>query len=588
MSQFTIRESSTPKSARSKSAPSLLGGAALQRCDNRSLSSAGFSRCGPAASTKATLHQRITQLAAALLFLLPTLALAQTYRVAGTVISTEGHPLARARVSLADQRSRKPLASMLTTDDGRFEFQNVPAGKYPLTGAKSGYLTAAYNQHENFSTAIVTGAPGVDTEHLTLRLAPLAQIYGQVLDEHGDPIRKARVTIWQDDHSTGVSRTRRFNNDTIDDLGSFEFATLPPGTYFLSANAEPWYAVHPKATAIDVDRSLDVVYPTTYYSGATESDDATPILVRGGDHLQLDLHLLPVPPLHVLFHTPLNEQFSMPMLFKRVFDDLDIPDRQGGEMISPGVYEIVTAPGHFRVSLPSTPNSQARTADLDLAQDNQELDVSSGEPLATLTTTVEIPGVTQFPETLLISLRDAKGHRAATRPVDQKAGTTFTELLPGRYTLSAFGPSQPYAIASVAPVAPDNSRGKAISGNVIDLAPGSNLSLLLTLIGGSSTVEGFVQSKGKPFDGAMVVLVPAHPDAHLEFFRRDQSDLDGSFALPNAVPGPYTAVAIEDGWDLDWSKPNVIARYAAKGEKLTIPENTKTLHLPAPLELQPK
>lgn len=525
----------------------------------------------------------------ALLLLLSTLAFAQTYRVAGTAISTDGHPLARVRVTLADQHSRKALASMLTADDGHFEFLNIPAGKYPLSGAKTGYLTAAYNQHENFSTAIVTGAAGVDAEHLTLRLAPLAQVYGQVLDEHGDPVRKARVTIWQDDHSSGVSRTRRFNNDTTDDLGSFEFATLPPGTYFLSVTAEPWYAVHPSASALDVDRSLDVVYPTTYYAGATESNDATPILVRGGDHLQFDLHLLPVTPLHVLFRAPANEGIpSTPMLFKHVFDDLDLPDRQAGQMVSPGVYEIVTAPGRFRVSLPGTQNSPARTADLDLAQDNQELDASSGEALASLTVTAEISDTSQFPQPLLISLRDAKGHRAATRPVDQKTGVTFTELQPGRYTLLAFGGNQPYAIASVAALASNNARGKTTSSNIIDLPSGSNLSLALTLMSGSSTVEGFVENKGKPFDGAMVVLVPAHPDAHPEFFRRDQSDLDGSFALPSVIPGPYTAVAIEDGWDLDWSKPNVIARYAAHGEKITVPANSKDIHLPIPLELQPK
>jgi len=61
----------------------------------------------------------------------------------------------------------------------------------------------------------------------------------------------------------------------------------------------------------------------------------------------------------------------------------------------------------------------------------------------------------------------------------------------------------------------------------------------------------------------------------LEFFRRDQSDLDGSFALPNVVPGAYTAVAIEDTWDLDWSKPNVIAHYAKSGQKLTIPQTPR-------------
>jgi Carboxypeptidase regulatory-like domain len=523
--------------------------------------------------------------------ILPTLA--QTYRVAGTITSIDGHPLSRARVTLQNQRTRKPLQSILTTDDGHFEFTNVPAGKYPLIGAKRGYITGAYNQHEQFSTAIVTGAPGVDTEHLALRIAPLAEISGQVLDEHGDPIRNARVTLWEDDHSTGVSRTRRFGNDNTDDLGFFEFSTLPPGTYFLSVSAEPWYAIHPNPYSIDVDRSLDVVYPTSYYSGATESEDATPILLRGGDRLQLDLHMLPVPALHVLVHTPVGQGprqdfVPMPQLFKRVFDDLDIPQTQSAQSVTPGVFEIITAPGRFRVSTPASSNSPARTADIDIAQDNQDLDASTGDPLALLTVTAETQGESQPPQPLFISLRDAKGHRASTQVADPDTGATFSELRPGRYTLAAFSNNQPYAISSVTPIGPGKVRGKTTAGNAIDLPAGAALNFSVSLIGGSSTVEGFVQQSGKPFAGAMVVLVPANPDAHLEFFRRDQSDLDGSFALPNVVPGVYTAVAIEDGWDLDWSKPNVIARYAKTGQKITIPPNTKTVRLPAQIELQPK
>jgi len=57
-------------------------------------------------------------------------------------------------------------------------------------------------------------------------------------------------------------------------------------------------------------------------------------------------------------------------------------------------------------------------------------------------------------------------------------------------------------------------------------------------------VEGVAQRSGKPAPAAMVVLVPDDPEANLELFRRDQSDLDGSFALAQVVPGTYTILAI--------------------------------------------
>ena len=87
----------------------------------------------------------------------------------------------------------------------------------------------------------------------------------------------------------------------------------------------------------------------------------------------------------------------------------------------------------------------------------------------------------------------------------------------------------------------------------------------------------------------MVVLVPDNPEANLELFRRDQSDLDGSFVLRSIVPGVYTVIAIEDGWTLNWSQPAVIARYAPHGEKLVVPAGTRdTVHLPESMEVQAK
>ena len=65
-----------------------------------------------------------------------------SFRIAGTITSArEGYPLSRARVSLRDVKNPQYLISMITGDDGRFEFSNLPAGKYSLLGAKRGYIT---------------------------------------------------------------------------------------------------------------------------------------------------------------------------------------------------------------------------------------------------------------------------------------------------------------------------------------------------------------------------------------------------------------------------------------------------------------
>jgi hypothetical protein len=75
----------------------------------------------------------------------------------------------------------------------------------------------------------------------------------------------------------------------------------------------------------------------------------------------------------------------------------------------------------------------------------------------------------------------------------------------------------------------------------------------------------------------MVVLVPRDPVANGDQFRRDQSDSDGSFSLRDVAPGEYTVVAIEDGWELDWARPEVIDYYLSKGVAVTVTENTGKL-----------
>jgi hypothetical protein len=235
------------------------------------------------------------------------------YKIAGTVVSkTDGHPLTRARVTVRDTKDPQKFESQVTADDGKFSFTGVPAGKYSLTGARRGFITASYDQHEQFSTAIVTGAD-LDTEALVLRLAPAAVISGKILDESGEPVRQASVMLYFDDHSSGVDQIRQARGAQTDDQGAYEIPSLSPGTYFLSASAKPWYALHPQsdpagsrrkgspeATA-NFDRSLDVAYPLTYYPDVTDADSAAPIPIRGGEHVQVEIHLNPVPSLHLRF-----------------------------------------------------------------------------------------------------------------------------------------------------------------------------------------------------------------------------------------------------------------------------------------------
>jgi hypothetical protein len=512
------------------------------------------------------------------------------FRIAGTVVNSKsGSPLARSRVTISDAKKRQSVQSLITGDDGRFEF-HVPAGKYSLQGAKRGFIPGAYNQHEQFWTAIVTGAD-LDTESLTLRLTPSAVLVGTVLDEFGDPVRHAQVTVYREDHSQGATRVGRSGSASTDDQGRYEVTPLDEGRYFVSANASPWYAIHPTTNREDesnrpaqVDPALDVAYPVTYYMDATESEGATPIAVRGGDRVEADIHLNPVPSLHLTVRIPenANHSYQVPSLRKVAFDGLEVFERAQNQMIAPGVFELSgIAAGRYMVQMFDS-NGQAKEPTAVDLNGGGELDLSSAGSLSKIKATVQVEGTASLPAELRIGLRDGKGRTSFTM-VDTKGEASFPGLASGRYEFVAGSPMQRYSVVRIV------SDAGTISGNALNVPPGVSLALRFTLVGGSVTVEGFAKRAGKAAPGAMIVLVPENPEANRDRFRRDQSDLDGSFSLAGVIPGAYTIVAIEDGWDLNWSEAAVLAGYLKNGKKIAVGDRSSTTtRLSDPIEVQTK
>jgi Carboxypeptidase regulatory-like domain len=532
-----------------------------------------------------------------------TLTAAQTpgipasgYRIAGTIVSkTDGHPLARARITVRDAKDSKKFESLVTSENGKFEFKGLPAGKYDLHGARRGFISASYDQHDQFSSAIVTGS-GLETEALVLRLAPAAIIAGKILDEAGEPVRHATATLYYDDHSGGVDQIRQARATQTDDQGAYEIAGVMPGTYFLSASAKPWYAIHPStnpgafsaegkpADTTNVDRSVDVAYPLTYYSDVTDAESATPIPIRGGERLQVEIHLNPVSSLRLLFRVPNNGNRGevFPRLEQPAFDGSTPLQEVGLLVVSPGVVEVTGIPaGRYNVQLYGA-GAGIQMKGVDLSKNGEEIDVSNGETLSTVKISVEVPGEATLPPHLTVGLSSGSRVFARVQAFNPKGEAELAQIAPGRYEVLVWN-GKPYSIARI------SSEGAEVSGHTITVTAASSPSVSLTVVGGSLNVEGTAKRAGKPFAGAMVVLVPKNPEGNRGLFRRDQSDLDGTFNLQNVVPGSYTVLAIENGWDLDWSQPAVIDAYLSHGRTIEVGNHFgQTMSLSNAVEVQPR
>ena len=547
--------------------------------------------CGAAATLRAGVRPAVL-LALALGWLIAGVAVAQgpagdaglgkaaaSERIAGHVVSAlDGHPLGGATVLIGETPSGRMVQTVVADESGAFVFTGMKLGKYSLQGVAPGYLAASYDEHEQFSTAIVTGA-GLPTEALVLRLPPAAVLSGHVTDEAGEPVRGAGVTLYRETHGEGTSRITRFRNAVADDLGAYEMGALPPGNYFVSAKGVPWYAVHPPQAASpgdvgvvsSIDPSLNVAYATVFYPGVTDSDGATPIPMKAGDQVTADLRVAPQPALRLTIHLGNDPQSrSVPQIMRPVFDDfepVDGPVQMAGadaevDGLAPGRYQL-------RQSDPRTGGTAKMTV-VDLASRSAEVSTAEGEEPGAVKLMVRDASGAALPPRMQISLLAKERGIGAGQVVNEKGEAEFSGLKPGQYHLAAYGGERQYHVLRLA------VDGREAADRLVQVGPGSRLAVTASIAAGAIGVEGVAKRDGVPAAGAMIVLVPRDPESNAELFRRDQSDLDGTFLLQNVTPGTYTVLAIENGWTLEWGRANILTRYLAKGVVVTVPAAGRT------------
>jgi len=477
-------------------------------------------------------------------------------------------------VAVLSVDNRRTIASLASDAGGRFSLEGIPAGKYSLTVSKRGYITAFYDEHEAFSSAIVTGE-GQDTEDIVFRLNPAALIEIEVTDDGGDPVEGADVLIFQRVHNFGVGeRILESRQTKTDDTGTAENYNLSPCELLVAVTAKPWFAMHAaaKSGGKAVNPALDVAYPITFYDGVTDEAAATPIVLAAGSHEKINISLHAVPALHLFVPVAESAEYDArlnPTLHPSVFGArISTGDSDTPESVEGGTAEFIgVAPGHYELQQGDPP----RITEVN-ATGSQQLSSAAGTPAANIEVKLRTLAGKEPAGKVKLTLTWAdRAHPRA--PIEASAdgdGREFEAVPAGVWELSVFGEEKALSVSSI------TSGGQKQAGNRITVGDHS-LTLAVTVAQAESRIEGFARKDGKGLAGVMVVLVPRNPAAYSDQFRRDQSDSDGSFSLLDVPPGEYTVVAIEDGWELDWARFEVIGRYLPKGIDIMVTEGSGKL-----------
>ncbi|HXZ79101.1 MAG TPA: carboxypeptidase-like regulatory domain-containing protein [Terriglobales bacterium] len=516
----------------------------------------------------------------------------QSFQIGGRVVNAiGGDPLGQTEVTIAPASSPNVSQSVLSGRDGGFLFENLAPGKYSLMAERRGFRRQFYEEHEGaFSTAIAVG-PDLESTGLIFRLRPDGSISGVVTDEHGDPVRNAQVMLFHSGSENGHQSTHISMQNNTDDRGYYHFGHLTPGKFFIAVSGRPWYAQFIPQRGIrrwrdatgaiqtsggeepDPNSSLNVAYPITYYNNTTDSSAATPIVLSPGARVSADIALTPVPGLSLRVHQSASDpsQPVSPGLKQILFDGFEVQVMTNGTRgLGNGETEISgIPPGHFVMSLQSfNPNAPptVRQREVDISS-NAEVDAAESSPSVSVSGTVSFEG--DSPPQLVVGLTNPKLTQGRFgSPISPNGQVEFQPLPPGVYEIFLPNP-QGWFLKSL------TATGAKVRGRAIEIGSSENVQLALVLSKGVGRIDGVVMRDDKPQGGVMVVLIPHDPENHGPLFRRDQSDSDGTFTLGSVVPGKYTVLAIENGWDLEWTKLDVVRPYLDQGESIRVEANGK-------------
>src|SRR5688572_21603890 len=156
-------------------------------------------------------------------------------------------PVPGAVVELSFRPPGSPLQvapqvqTIVTGDDGKFAFRNLPATEYRLVATRPGgtYNPAQYGQRDPRSQGTpLSLTEGEALKDVRLEMAVTSAITGRVFDRNGEPVPYARVLAMQHWYHEGNRLLDFVQVVHTNDRGEYRLFWLPPGRYYVAARPE--------------------------------------------------------------------------------------------------------------------------------------------------------------------------------------------------------------------------------------------------------------------------------------------------------------------------------------------------------------
>jgi hypothetical protein len=539
-----------------------------------------------------------------------------TGRILGRVVSTDtGGPLRRAQVRLTAPEIGVKTA--LTDAEGRFEFRELPAGRFTLNASKSGYVNVQYGQTRPFEQ----GRPIELADKQVLDKADVAMprggvISGRIVDEFGDPLPDALVSAMRQTWSNGRRRLLPTGRTSqTNDLGQFRMYGLPPGEYYISATLRNTDIMMLDAALLGGPSSgasgstPSSGYAPTYFPGTTTAASAQRVTVAVGQEAQnTDFALAPVrlakitgtvmtsdgKPLDggIVTAMPISRTGEMGLTMMggatgRTSKDgnFSIPN------VGPGDYtltvrsvRIITSDGGdtmmFRATIAGgSDGSDSETASVPVVVAGEDLSnvviiTSKG---ATAAGRIAFEGGAPPPATgaritSVATDADGPGMMAAGGAAVKEDGSFQLKGLSGRRLLRVSALPSGWTLKSV------RLNGDDVTDSGVEFKSGQDISGLELVVTSKQTeiTGGVTASNGSALKDYTVVVFsddPQHWSLPLtRWVNGTRPDQEGRFRVRNLPAGSYNIVAVDYIEAGAWGDPELLDRLKSRAKRITLSE----------------
>jgi protocatechuate 3,4-dioxygenase beta subunit len=517
-----------------------------------------------------------------------------TIAIRGRVTDDTGRPLRAAQVRLSAPGGAIEPRTVGTDEEGRYQVDDVHAGRYTIAVTHAGYLPLRYGQRRPRELGrLLDVADGQVIENVDFMLPRMGVIAGRVVDESKEPVADALVFAMRSVYFDGRRQRVPTGSGPIartDDAGEFRVTGLAPGHYsVLVRSGDTW--------SVDESGTEQVGYAPTFYPATTAPAAAREIAVGIGQEVaNVDVPLIPMRTA-TLSGTALDSQgrpLPTVVLAQEIrgegFGSFGAAGRAA--VGSDGRFRIAHVPaGHYKLEATTLTLNGSSVDPPEMAIVPIDVAGEDIDGLALVGSTGGfVSGRIVSDSAALPKLQDVR-IRIAPRLMGQpeplkfgtfgnQSGAGFAEINDdGTFVLEhAFGPARVqvtlrdgWALRAI------RRDGSDITDAVLEFASGQRLTdVEIVLTQRTTGITGqVIDARGLPTADGTVVAFSTRPDTLFEDSRHVQAvrpDQHGRYEIRGLPAGEYLIAAIDEVDQNDWWDPDFLNRVRAVATHVTLTE----------------